>query len=112
MAGPTTEVLNEDVKELRESVHSLEVRMASEFGRLDARVSSEFSRLDGKIDARFEQLEERLNNFKGVSKWSVDRAWAIIVLLIAFAFTLAWYASKFDSRLSQIEQSKIESPKR
>jgi len=101
MAGPTTEVLNEDIKELRESVHSLELRMASEFGRIDA-----------KIDARFERLEERINNLRGISKWSVDRALPIILAIFAFALSVAWYAAKVDSRLNQVEQQhKVEAPK-
>lgn len=99
MAGPTPEVLNEDLKELRESVHTLEVRMAGEFGRLDA-----------KIDARFERLEERINNLRGISKWSVDRALPIVLAIFAFALSVAWYASKVDSRLNQVEH-KVSAPK-
>ncbi len=101
MAGPTTEVLNEELKELRDSVHGFEVKMAGEFGRLDA-----------KIDARFGRLEERLDNLKGISKWSIDRALPIVLAIFAFALTVAWYASKVDSRLSQVEQIKAEQPKR
>lgn len=84
---------------MRESVHTLEVRMAGEFGRLDA-----------KIDARFERLEERINNLRGISKWSVDRALPIVLAIFAFALSVAWYASKVDSRLNQVEH-KVSAPK-
>jgi hypothetical protein len=59
MAGPT-DILSEDVKELRESNRQLAAEIKGVFGRLSAEIRESNQRLTDKLDSRVQQVESRL----------------------------------------------------
>lgn len=118
MPGPTTEVLNSDLKELRDVVHALEVAMERGFGRLDARIGQVeaesraavergFGDVRGEMDRRFDHLETRMDHHAAVTRWAMTVIAPAVVGLFGFLIAGAWYAGgkfeRIDVRIERLE---------
>ena len=49
MAGPTTESINDDVKELRDDLHKVEVAIREDFHRVETRVTADIRELTVQV---------------------------------------------------------------
>jgi hypothetical protein len=60
MAGPTSEVLNEDVKELREDLHKVEVALREDNHRVEVALRGEINRVETSLGERMSRVETAL----------------------------------------------------
>ena len=81
MAGPTTEVLNDDLKELRSDLHRVETVLTTEIHRVDNAV--------GKLAAEF-----------GLFKWLVG---ASLVASVSGVISSAYWAGTLATRVTTLE---------
>lgn len=86
MPGPTTEVLNEDLKAIRDDLHKVEVSIRGEIGRLDVSLT---------------EIKTTLKDAIRVATWGIT---LIAGTLIASAVSGVWWASNINTRVDGIEK--------
>ena len=102
MAGPT-DILTEDVKELREAHRRLAEEAHELRGDL-ADFRTDMAEKLGTINGTLERLEGRIGHSISVAKWTVGILIPIVISLIGTAFWLTWHAAELDSRVERLEQ--------
>jgi hypothetical protein len=80
MAGPTTAVLDDDIKELKTSiqrivdaVHLLEVTMTQRFAHAESETERRFSRMESETERRFGQAEKQTEQRFGKLESDMER---------------------------------------
>lgn len=91
-----TDVLDEDIKELRGQVKEIAAAI------VDLKV---------EMVSRFERIETRLDQRASVVNWVATAIAPAIIALMGFIVAGAWYAGALANRLTQVE-AKVEAPKR
>ncbi len=97
MPGPTTEVLSDDLKEVRSDLHKIEVTLAAEIHKVDnavARLGAEFAVFKWLLGAT---LATTLSGVVGSAYWAGSLASRVTSLEGRF--------DKFEGRLERIEAS-------
>ena len=97
MPGPTTEVLNDDLKEVRSDLHKVEVTLATEIHKVDnavAKLGAEFAVFKWLLGAT---LATTLSGVVGSAYWAGSLASRVTALEARF--------DKFEGRLERIESS-------
>ena len=107
MAGPTTEILDSDLKDLRADFHRLEVGVANSIAGLERSVNSSIAGLERSVSSSIARVE--LAQAKQEAVLGVFRA---IVLGTAGAaitgvLTTVWSAGATSSKISAI-QSQVD----
>jgi hypothetical protein len=132
MPAPTpTELLAEDIRDLRETNHRMAARLdsldaavrdlgrdlgnlradvATELGGMRAEMASEIGGLRADVVEKLGQINNNLEKFQARTETSLKIAgWAITLLiplvfsLLGGAFWITWHAAKLDSRVERVE---------
>ncbi len=106
-----TDVLNEDIRDLKAAnlrVADRMDRLADEIHDFRLTLQSEL----GTIRADVRELQASTRVALKLAAWVVGIVTPVIITLVGLAIAGAWYASKLDSRVGQLEQPKAAaSPK-
>jgi hypothetical protein len=131
MAGPTTEVLNEDMKALRDDlqrveldlrgkivrsenalradINRLEMTFQADINRLEMTFQADNNRLEislrsdiNRLDVSLVEIKTTLNNAIKVATWGMT---LFAGTLITSAVTGVWWASKINTKVESLEAS-------
>jgi hypothetical protein len=137
-ASAPTELLAEDIRDLRESNHRIAARMdsleavvrdlgrdfgnfraevAAEIGGLRAEVASEVGGLRaevveklGTINTNLEKFQARTETSLRIAGWALTIRIPVAISLIGAGFWIRWHAAKLDSRVERVESRLPKEP--
>jgi hypothetical protein len=126
MPGPTTEVLNEDLKAVRDDIHKLEVSIRDDFHKLEVSVRDDFHKLEVSFRNDFSNLQlssrDELAKFKDELSQDITRVnlsveklasefglikWFLGLLLataVGGVVSGVWLVSNLSARVSVLEK--------
>jgi hypothetical protein len=101
MPGPTTEVLNDDVKDLRDELHKVEIAIKDDLHMLKDELTVEIHRVSVAV--------EKLASEFHFAKWLFG---LLLVTAVSMGLAGVWWAASITSDLRNItktlEQSRIK----
>lgn len=115
-----TELLAEDIRDLRETNHRMAARLDSldaavrdlgrDLGNLRADMASEIGELRtevveklGAINTNLEKFQARTDTSLRNAGWAITILAPVVIALIGAAFWITWHAAKLDSRVERVE---------
>jgi hypothetical protein len=126
-APAPTELLAEDIRDLRETNHRMAARLDSletavrdlgrDLGNFRAEVASEIGGLRAEVADKLGAINDNLGRFQSRTETSLRIAgWAITILtpvvlsLLGGAFWITWHVAKLDSRVERVESRLPNEP--
>ncbi len=103
MPGPTTEILNDDLKELRADFHRTEVSLTTALGRLEAAMKGEM----GQLQSSLSKLAGEFGVFKLIVSATLGAAVSGLVAVAWTGGSLSSKVNELDRRVDRIE-SRME----
>ena len=104
MPGPSTESLNDEIRELRDEIkesrqelHKVQIQLIEEMHRVQSVHSGEISR----IDVSLAELKTQVTFSTRVAIWGIT---LLTGSLLSGLLGGAWWASKIDYKVDQLEQ--------
>jgi hypothetical protein len=105
MTGISTEYLAERIQETFQLAQANE-RLADRVHELGLKFDDfrmEITQKIGMINANLERFQGRTDSAFKVAMWSISVATTVAIAVLGSVVAGTWYASKFDSRIEQVE---------
>jgi hypothetical protein len=103
MPGPTTEVLNDDIKELRDDLHKVETSLRDEIHRVEISLRGDLNRVETSLTTGLAELRAEVRVSLGVVKWV--GAFIVTTVLtggISAAIAGVWWASNITAEVKHL----------
>ncbi len=115
-APAPTELLAEDIRDLRETNHRMAARLDSletavrDLGRDLGNLRTEVVEKLGAINTNLEKFQSRTETSLRIAGWAITLLTPIVFSLLGGAFWITWHAAKLGSRVERVESRLPKEP--